>query len=175
MGGAALWLYGYQDLQALPTSRRSEPTSGIGSARHFLTSLRCCTIENASASYRIARNRLESLRHIAQCWRACQHFHFHRCSSKAFRFEFVHLCREQCIRRALLTTQGDLRAWRVMNRARGNPDRDFSADDLDEQEAQQLRDLLKSNDIATIFDDIASERIGAVIGRSVFDPNKLHW
>ena len=62
-----------------------------------------------------------------------------------------------------------------MNRARGNPDRDFSADQLDEQEAQQLRDLLKSRDIAIIFDDIARERIGAVIGRSVFDPNKLHW
>jgi hypothetical protein len=60
-----------------------------------------------------------------------------------------------------------------MNRARGNPDRDFSADDLDEQEAQQLRDLLKSNDIATIFDDIASERIGAVIGRSVFEQTAL--
>jgi hypothetical protein len=62
-----------------------------------------------------------------------------------------------------------------MNRARGNPDRDFSADCLDEQEAQALRDLLKSSDIASIFDDIARERIGAVIGRSVFDPNRLHW
>ena len=62
-----------------------------------------------------------------------------------------------------------------MNWARGNPDRDFSADCLDEQEAQQLRDLLKSSDIASIFDDIARERIGAVIGRSVFDPNRLHW
>jgi hypothetical protein len=62
-----------------------------------------------------------------------------------------------------------------MNRARGNPDRDFSADQLDEQEAQQLRDLLKSSYIASIFDDIARERIGVVIGRSVFDPNKLHW
>jgi hypothetical protein len=38
-----------------------------------------------------------------------------------------------------------------MNRARGNPDRDFSADHLDEQEAQQLRDLLKSSDIASIL------------------------
>ena len=60
-----------------------------------------------------------------------------------------------------------------MNRARGNPDRDFSADHLDEQEAQQLRDLLKSSNIASIFD--ARERIGAVIGRSVFDPNKEFW
>jgi hypothetical protein len=62
-----------------------------------------------------------------------------------------------------------------MNRARGNSDRDFSADQLDEQEAQQLRDLLKSSDIASIFGEIARERIGVVIGRSVFDPNKLHW
>ena len=62
-----------------------------------------------------------------------------------------------------------------MNRARGNPDRDFSADHLDEQEAQQLRDLLKSSDIASILDGIVRERVGVVIGRSVFDPNKLHW
>ena len=62
-----------------------------------------------------------------------------------------------------------------MNGARGNPDGDFSADHLDEQEAQQLRDLLKSSDIASIFDEIARERISVVIGRSVFDPNKLHW
>ena len=43
-----------------------------------------------------------------------------------------------------------------MNRARGNPDRDFSADHLDEQEAQQLRDLLKSSEALFAFRSASS-------------------
>jgi hypothetical protein len=62
-----------------------------------------------------------------------------------------------------------------MNRARDNPDRDFSAGYMDDEEAQALRDLLKSSDIASIFDVVVRDRVGAEIGRSVFDPNKGFW
>jgi hypothetical protein len=62
-----------------------------------------------------------------------------------------------------------------MNRARDNPDRDFSAEYMDAEEAQALRDLLKSTDIASSCDAVARERIGVVIGRSVFNPRKQLW
>ena len=62
-----------------------------------------------------------------------------------------------------------------MNRARDNPDRDFSAEYMDAEEAQALRDLLKSTDIASSFDAVARERIGAIIGRSGFNSSKQFW
>jgi hypothetical protein len=62
-----------------------------------------------------------------------------------------------------------------MHRARDNPDRDFSAGYKDDEEAQALRDLLKSTDIASRFDAASRERIGVVIGRSVFNPSKQLW
>jgi hypothetical protein len=64
---------------------------------------------------------------------------------------------------------------RVMNWARHNPDRDFSADRLDDKEAQELRDLLKSNEIASMFDEVIRWRVGDAIRRAVFDQNKQYW
>jgi hypothetical protein len=62
-----------------------------------------------------------------------------------------------------------------MNWARDNPDRNFSAGYMDDEEAHALRDLLKSTDIASSFDQVARERIGALIGRSAFNPSKQFW
>ena len=46
---------------------------------------------------------------------------------------------------------------------------------MDDREAQELRDLLKSNEIADTFDKVICTRIGEVIGRSVFNPSKQCW
>ena len=46
---------------------------------------------------------------------------------------------------------------------------------MDDEEAQALRDLLKSRDVPSVSDAIVRERIGAVIGRSVFNPRKQAW
>ena len=63
-----------------------------------------------------------------------------------------------------------------MNWACDNPDRNFSAGRrMDDQEAQALRDLLKSTDIADMSEAVVRRRIGEAIGRAVFDPNKQQW
>ena len=62
-----------------------------------------------------------------------------------------------------------------MNWAPDNPDRNFSADRLDDREAQALRDLLKSSEVASMLDEVIRKRVGAAIGRSVFDPAKQYW
>ena len=62
-----------------------------------------------------------------------------------------------------------------MNWARDNPDRDFCADPIDEKEAQELRDLLKSSGIADIADEIIRRRVGEMIGRAAFNPAKQYW
>jgi hypothetical protein len=56
-----------------------------------------------------------------------------------------------------------------------NPDRDFSADPIDDREAQELRDLLKGSEIASIADEIIRRRVGEAIGRAVFNPTKQRW
>jgi hypothetical protein len=64
---------------------------------------------------------------------------------------------------------------RVMNWARENPDRNFSADAPTASEPTNLRDLLKSSAVADYFDEVAQMRIGAAISRAVFDPRKTYW
>ena len=61
-----------------------------------------------------------------------------------------------------------------MNSARENPDRNFSADRLDDREAQALRGLLKSNEIASVLDEDTRKRVGDAIGRAVFNPTKQY-
>jgi hypothetical protein len=51
-------------------------------------------------------------------------------------------------------------------------DRDFSADPVDESDSQNLRQLLKSSDVADMFDRAAERRIAELIGRARFDPKK---
>ena len=56
-----------------------------------------------------------------------------------------------------------------------NPDRQFSADYLDEQEREDLRALLRRSEIADLFDPAVCGRIGTFISRAVFDPAKPNW
>ena len=86
------------------------------------------------------------------------------------------ICREHCIRARLDTLRRIFfGAGRVMKKARDNPDRNFSADQMDDREAQELRDLLKSSEIASVFDEVVRKRVGEVIGRSAFDPRRQLW
>jgi hypothetical protein len=62
-----------------------------------------------------------------------------------------------------------------MNWGRENPDRNFSADTRNESETTNLRDLLKTSDVAGYFDEMARMRIGAVISRAVFDVSEPYW
>lgn len=56
-----------------------------------------------------------------------------------------------------------------------NPDRDFSADYLPEQEGEELRDLLRRSEMADLFDPVIRDRIGKLISRAVFKPPKAGW
>jgi hypothetical protein len=56
-----------------------------------------------------------------------------------------------------------------------NPDRDFSADELPEQEQEDLRALLRRSEVADLFDTAVRERIGKLISRAVFNPAKPGW
>jgi hypothetical protein len=62
-----------------------------------------------------------------------------------------------------------------MNLALDNPDRNFSADAPHEDRPTDLRDLLKTSEVAEMFDQEARRRIGNFIGRAVFDPKKQTW
>jgi hypothetical protein len=62
-----------------------------------------------------------------------------------------------------------------MARTLDNPDRNFSADPIDEPEREDLRDLLNKSEVADIFDSTVRYRIGEFIGRAVFDPRKQQW
>jgi hypothetical protein len=57
-----------------------------------------------------------------------------------------------------------------MRRILENPDRDFSATPVNE--AKNLRDLLKKNEVADIFDPIVRRRLGDLIVRAVLHPAK---
>ena len=59
--------------------------------------------------------------------------------------------------------------------ARENPDRNFSADAMDESKPTDLRALLKTSEVADYFDEVARMRIGGTISRAVFDPSKPCW
>jgi hypothetical protein len=62
-----------------------------------------------------------------------------------------------------------------MDWAHENPDRNFSADASTESKTTNLRDLLKTSDVADYFDEVARMRIGKAISRAVFDPSKQYW
>lgn len=62
-----------------------------------------------------------------------------------------------------------------MNWARENPDRNFSADAPSEGKLTDLRDLLRTSDVADYFDEVARMRIGKAISRAVFNPRKPSW
>ena len=53
-----------------------------------------------------------------------------------------------------------------MPRTLDNADRDFSATPIDEPGYQDLRDLLKTSEVADIFDPIVRQRLGELIARS---------
>jgi hypothetical protein len=50
-----------------------------------------------------------------------------------------------------------------MLRSIDNPDRNFSADDVDKSEAETLRRLLENSEVADLLDRAVRERIGRVI------------
>jgi hypothetical protein len=52
-----------------------------------------------------------------------------------------------------------------MARSAENPDRDFSATPSDAPDEMDLRDFLKSNEIADIFDPVVRQRVGELIAR----------
>jgi len=56
-----------------------------------------------------------------------------------------------------------------------NPDRDFSADSAGTSEAQALRRLLQSSEVADLLDEAIRERVGRAIARAIFDPAKPRW
>jgi hypothetical protein len=59
-----------------------------------------------------------------------------------------------------------------MPRTLDNPDRDFSASPSNDAEWVNLRDLLKKNEVADMFDPIVRRRLGEVISRVAFDSTK---
>jgi hypothetical protein len=59
-----------------------------------------------------------------------------------------------------------------MTRSFENPDRNFSAAPSDAREGTDLRDLIKRNEVADIFDPVVRQRVGELIGRWGFDPSK---
>ena len=64
---------------------------------------------------------------------------------------------------------------RVMDWAHENADRNFSADAPDQSKTTNLRDLLKTSEVADYFDEMARMRIGAAISKAVFDLSKPYW
>ena len=65
--------------------------------------------------------------------------------------------------------------WRVMIWAHENADRNFSANPQADGRVTNLRDLLKTSEIADYFDEMARMRVGAAISNAVFDPSKPDW
>jgi hypothetical protein len=53
-----------------------------------------------------------------------------------------------------------------------NADRNFSADAPSQGKAN-LRDLLKTSEVADYLDEVARMRVGTAISRAVFDPTKF--
>jgi hypothetical protein len=62
-----------------------------------------------------------------------------------------------------------------MPRSRDNPDRNFSADPVDQSQADALRQLLERSEVADLLDEAIRERVGRAIARAVFDPPKPGW
>ena len=62
-----------------------------------------------------------------------------------------------------------------MPQASENPDRNFSADPVDQSEARTLRRLLQDSEVADLIDEAIRERIGRAIARAVFLPAKPRW
>jgi hypothetical protein len=61
-----------------------------------------------------------------------------------------------------------------MNWASDNPDRNFSADATD-GELTDLRELLRTIDVAEYFDDVARMRVGRLISKARSDPANPMW
>jgi hypothetical protein len=57
-----------------------------------------------------------------------------------------------------------------MPRVPDNPDRDFSADEIDNLDVETLRSLLERSDAAELFDAATRERIGRAIARAAEMP-----
>ena len=53
-----------------------------------------------------------------------------------------------------------------------NPDRNFSADPVDNSEAETLRRLLENSEVADLLDRAVRERVGRVIAWAAFNPAK---
>jgi hypothetical protein len=62
-----------------------------------------------------------------------------------------------------------------MAQMRENPDRDFSADAFEPSDAEALRLLLKTSEVADLFDAAVRRRVGEAIARTVFDTAKPGW
>jgi hypothetical protein len=56
-----------------------------------------------------------------------------------------------------------------------NPDRDFSAGNLSQQEQEELWTLFQRSEVADLFDASACERFGRLISRSAFNPTNPGW
>jgi hypothetical protein len=56
-----------------------------------------------------------------------------------------------------------------------NPDRDFSAGNLSQQESEELWTLFQRSEVADLFDTSAYERFGRLISRSAFNPTNPGW
>ena len=63
----------------------------------------------------------------------------------------------------------------AMARIRSHPDRDFSADEQSEPDAQALRDLLKRGEVADISDPPIRQRIGEAIARALSHRLRVRW
>jgi hypothetical protein len=59
-----------------------------------------------------------------------------------------------------------------MPRAPNDPGRDFSADDIDNLDADTLRSLLERSEAADLFDAATRERIGRAIARAAEAPQQ---
>jgi hypothetical protein len=57
-----------------------------------------------------------------------------------------------------------------MPRVPDNPDRDFSAEEIDNLDVETLRSLLERADAAELFDAATRERIGRAIARAAQTP-----
>jgi hypothetical protein len=56
-----------------------------------------------------------------------------------------------------------------------NPDRDFSAGNLPEQEQERLWTLLQRSEVADLVDPGVCERFGRLISRAAFNPVNPGW
>jgi hypothetical protein len=56
-----------------------------------------------------------------------------------------------------------------------NPDRDFAAGNLSEQEQEELWTLLQRSKVPDLFDASVCERFGRLISRSAFNPTNPGW